>query len=266
MTTQANHLSFKNSKIRFLALTLIFLLVLGITGCDRKDTLTLSGTVESTQIEVNSEVSGKVLKMDKDEGAAVKKGDVIATLDASFQELAVKQQEALLNLKTARLDEIKSLPKIPDLQLKQAEADLEQSKFALDQAKLILSKYQIKSPVDGTLIMKNVNMGDLVGTGTSVGTVTDLNDLSVKFYIPQKHLKLVSLNQELYLTTSALPDKTIKGKITYIASKEEFTPKNTETEEAKENTVYKLKVKILDHLEDLKPGMTVSSDIPMGGE
>ena len=55
----------------------------------------------------------------------------------------------------------------------------------------------------------------------------------------------------------ALPGESIKGKITFISQKAEYTPKNTETTESKENTVFKVKVKIMDHIESLRPGMTV---------
>jgi HlyD family secretion protein len=140
---------------------------------------------------------------------------------------------------------------------------LEQASAILEQAMLTLSKYKVKSPIDGTLISRNINTGDMVNTGTSVGTVSDLNNLSVRVYIPQKYINLVSLNQEIALKSIAVDGKSIKGRITYIASEAEFTPKNTETTEAKENTVFKLKIKILDNIEKLKPGITVDAYIPL---
>ncbi len=130
------------------------------------------------------------------------------------------------------------------------------------QAKLILSKYQVKSPSDGTLLFRNVNTGDMVNTGASVGTVSDLSDLWVSLYIPQKHLGLLKLGQTMEMKSSSLEGITIKGKIAYLSSEAEFTPKNTETAEAKENTVFKFKVKILDNIESLKPGMTIDAYIP----
>ncbi|MCX7709558.1 MAG: efflux RND transporter periplasmic adaptor subunit [Clostridia bacterium] len=343
----------------------IFILAAAIlfSGCSSTNSLQLSGSVESTQIDANSEVAGKILHLEKDEGAAVKKDDVLASIDASAQELIVKQHEATVKAKQARLDELKAGTRTEqirqaeastdtaktavnsaktsvdnaqinynywvdkynktkslnqsgaasdnDLQdarykmdtanqqlitaqkqlsssqsqlqsaqaqldllrngntnqtIKAAEADLEQSQAVLEQAKLTLSKYQVKSPIDGTYLLRNVETGDIVNAGTGVATISDLSDLWVKVYIPQRHLNSIKLGQELELKTVSLPGQTIKGKITFISSDAEFTPKNTETSEAKENTVFKVKIKMLDHIDQLKPGMTVDAHIPLGGK
>ncbi|MCR4434650.1 MAG: efflux RND transporter periplasmic adaptor subunit [Clostridiales bacterium] len=336
-----------------------FLAVLfALSGCGKSEGLVLSGTVEAEQIDVNSEVSGKVIKLEKEEGNLINKNETIAVVDSSMQELAVKQQEAVVSLKQAKLDELKAGTRPEQIEqaqaaveaaktglntaktgvdtaqisynywqdkynktkslldssavsendladakykldtaqqqlitaekqynsaqsqlksaqaqldllrngstyqtIKAAEADLEQSKEALEQAKLVLSKYNIKSPITGTYLSKNINLGDIVSVGSSVATVADLNNLWLRVYIPQRNLHQVKLNQEVNLTVSSMPGKTIKGKIIYIADEAEFTPKNTETTEAKENTVFKLKIKIMDHIDTLKPGMPMEARI-----
>jgi len=334
-----------------------------LTGCNKKeDVIILSGSVEATQYEVISEVAGKIIAVEQEEGTKILKGDVLAKIDSSLQELAIKQQEAIVQFKKAKLEELKAGTRAEEIEqaeagvdaaksavnaaktsvesaqinynywvnkynqinslhtsdavsdddlndakfktdtakqqleaaqkelsasqarlksaqskldllksgataqtIKASEADLQQAEAALEQAKLVLSKYQVKSPVNGTLVSKNISLGDMVNAGTSLGTVSDLTDLWVRVYIPQRHISAVSLNQEINLTTVSLPDQYIKGKIIFIASEAEFTPKNTETTEAKENTVFKLKIKILDHIENLKPGMTVDAIIPLAG-
>ena len=343
----------------FTIISVMLVLLSAISGCSAEKRLVLSGTIESTLIDANSEVAGKVLSLGKEEGETVKKGDVIAVVDSSFQELAVRQQEAAVKLKQARLDELKAGTRPEEIKQSQAavqtaevsvnsamtgvensevnykywnekyvdvkslsdsgaasqndlkdakfkldsaekqlatsrkqlesarsqlkssqarlellekgstnqsviaaEADLEQSQAVLEQARLTLSKYQVKAPSDGTFITKNVNPGDMVNPGSSTGTVSDLTNLWVSVYIPQKDLSLISLNQELTLVSAGLKDKIIKGRVIFIANEAEFTPKNTETGESKENTVFKLKIKILDNIELLRPGMTVDAFIP----
>lgn len=374
----------KLKKIKFLVMAGILILTL-FTGCNAKKELVLSGTIESTQIDISSEVAGKIIKLEKDEGVPVKKGDVLAVVDSSIYEYNLKQQEAVVKMKQARLDELKSgsrpeqisqaeaavkasKAKLDELnagsrpeQIKQAEAavsnakvnydfaldkynnfnalyeakavsendlkdskfkvdsaklqlesaqaqledlksgataqavkaaqanyeqnvsqlelvkngsttqaiqiaeaDLEQSKAALEQVRLNLEKYQIKSSIDGTYIYRNAEIGDIISTGSSIAAISDLNNLWVKVYIPQKNLQSVALNQEISLKSNALPGKTIKGKITFIAGEAEFTPKNTQTQESKENTVFKLKINILDNVDALRPGMTVDAIIPQG--
>lgn len=402
----------KSLKITTLAMLLVFLLTM-FSGCNKTNEVELSGTIESTQIDINSEISGKVIKLEKDEGELVKAGDIVAVVDSAIQEYNVKQQEAVVKLKQAKLDDLKAGSRSEQLdqaeaaaksakarldelkagsrpeQIKQAEAavqtasaaveaaktgvetanvnynywldkynklkplydskaisendlldtkykvdtakqqvltsqdqlkssesqlksaeaqlellrngttaqsinaaeanyeqalaqlellrkgstnqtiiaaeaDLEQSLAALEQAKINHGKYNIKSSIEGTFLYRNINVGDIVGTGTSIGAVSDLKDLWTKVYIPQKYLQAISLNQEVTLKSAALPGKTIKGKIIFVSSEAEYTPRNTETNEAKENTVFKLKIKLLDNIENLKPGMTVDAIIPLG--
>ena len=336
---------------------------ISLSGCNNKaDYLVLSGTIESTQYEVISEVAGKVIKIEKEEGSTIQTGDTLAYIDAALQELVVKQQEAVINLKQAKLEELKAGTRSEQIRqaeagvdaaksavnaaetsvesaqinydywlekydraktlhssnavsddnlndtkykvdsanqqlvtvqkqlnsthaqlqsaqsqldllrsgatgqaIKAAEAELTMSEAALQQSQLVLGKHQVKSPVNGTLISKNINLGDMVNTGTSLGTISDLTDLWVRVYIPQRNINIVKLNQEIELTTVSLPNKSIKGQIVFIADEAEFTPKNTETSEAKENTVFKLKIKIMDNIESLRPGMTINATIPLGG-
>lgn len=352
----------KNNLYIFLLATLCILSFL-ISGCSEAIGLELSGTIEATQIEVSSEVAGKVISLEKDEGESVKQGDVLAVLDSSLQELSVRQQQAVVNLKEAKLEELKAgtrpqqldqamsavksselavsnastsvknaqttynywvdkyenVKKLyeantateTDMQdakykvdtakqqldiagkqlestkaqlkstqaqlellekgstsqtIKAAEADLEQSRIMLEQTKLVLGKYRVSSTIDGVCSLRNVNIGDLVNIGTSVATIIDQQDLWVNVFIPQRNLKVISSGQELDLRVRALDNGTVKGRIVHIASKAEFTPKNTETDDAKENTVFKVKIKIIDKIDLLRPGMTVDALIPINNK
>jgi HlyD family secretion protein len=332
-----------------------------LSGCAKQSVLTLSGTIESTQIDANAEVAGKVIKIEKDEGSKVNKGDVLAVIDSSVQELNVKQQEAVVKMKQAKLDELKAgtrseqikqaeaavetskvsinsakttvdnsqinynywvdkLSQVKSLResnvssesdltdaqykadtayqqlltaqkqlastqsqlqsaqaqldllksgstnqtIQAAEADLEQSASALEQAKVILDKYNVKSTIDGTYLTKNINLGDIVNVGTSIATISDLTDLWVYVFIPQKNLDLVKVGNNVDLKTAK--GEKISGKVVYIANESEFTPKNTQTSEEKENTVFKVKIQITDKNPQLKPGMTVDAYFPLGGK
>lgn len=350
----------KKSSLIHMLMLLILMQALTLTGCSSRNTLELSGTIEATQTEVCSEVSGKVMSVEKQEGDSVKKGDVLAVLDQSMQEITVKQQQAVVDMKEAKLEELKAgsrpqqleqaglsvqaaelsvknaatnvenaqttynywLKKYEDVKklhdentatdseladarykldtakqqldiaakqldtqktqlesakaqedllksgstaqaVKAAEADLEQSRLALEQAKLVLDKYQVRSAADGVVSSKNVSTGDLVNTGANVATVTDPDDLWVYVFVPQKYLAHITNGQELDLSVRALGNGTIKGRIVQIAEKAEFTPKNIETEDAKENTVFRTKIRILEKTGLLRPGMTLDAIIPL---
>ncbi|NLD48008.1 MAG: HlyD family efflux transporter periplasmic adaptor subunit [Clostridiaceae bacterium] len=381
-----------------LKLVAIILAVLTLSACKNDKELVLIGVVESVMIDANSEVSGKVIDINIDEGAPVKKGDVLATIDSSMHELSLKQQEAVVRIKAAKLEELKlgsreqqikqaeaaakaAKAKLDELkagsrpeQIKQAEAavesaranlesnemnynyllekyttikalyesnaasknelddirvktetsqkqlkasmeqlnsaayqlellkngatseavkaaeanfeqsqaqlellksgsteqalnaaqaDFEQSLALLEQLKLTLSKYSIRSEIDGTYVSRSVNIGDIVSPGTNIGSVSDLSDLRVNIFIPRHSLKYISLGQELNLSSSG---ENIKGIIDFISSEAEFTPKNVETTEAKENMVFKVRIGLKANDVNLKPGMLVDAYIPTGGK
>lgn len=139
----------------------------------------------------------------------------------------------------------------------QAKAQLDQANTQIAIAKTNYEKIKIISPVSGILSLKNVDVGEMVFPGTNVATVVNPSDLWVKVYVPQKQIHKVSLNKKVQVISSAISKTDINGQIIYISPKAEFTPKNTETKEGKENQVFEVKVKVLDNIDKLKPGMTV---------
>lgn len=143
-----------------------------------------------------------------------------------------------------------------------AEADLAQSKAALEQGLLILDKYTLKAPCDGVVTLISVNPGEVVNAGAAIGTVSDLRDLSVRLYIPQKNLSAINLGTELDLSATSLSGKKVSGTVTWISDKAEFTPRNTETTASKESTVFRFKVSVLGSETGLKPGMSLEAAIP----
>lgn len=145
--------------------------------------------------------------------------------------------------------------------IKMAEAEKQQAKAQLEQSKAIFDKYRIKAPADGILVLRSIDLGDMVNVGSGIGKVSNLKDMWAKVFIPQKNIHQVTLNQLIELTTPSLGTTKIKGKIVYIADEAEFTPKNIQTDEEKENTVFKVKIKIQDHIDEIKPGMTLHTVI-----
>ncbi|WP_243145971.1 HlyD family secretion protein [Clostridium chromiireducens] len=109
------------------SLTVLFL----TTGCSlNSDTLTLKGDIQNNIVPATSTVSGKIIEMKKNQGEAVKKGDVIAVIDNATQKYTVDQMQAVVNIKKAKLDELKVGTR-PE-QIEQAEAQARAAKYQLD--------------------------------------------------------------------------------------------------------------------------------------
>lgn len=145
-----------------------------------------------------------------------------------------------------------------------AKGRVDSIKARIEQLKHQASKGKIVSPLDGTVQNVNFNQGELIPVGGNIATIVALNDLWIKIYVPEKELHRISLGDEVELSCSFLVDKSLKEKVTYISSEAEFTPKNIESKESKEEMVFEVKVKIVDDVSQIKPGMMV--DVKLDGD
>jgi len=168
--------------------------------------------------------------------------EAIRVAEANYQQ-AKAQYELIKNGSTKETLEI-------------AKAGVKQAEEAVELAKLQVDKFSIKSPITGRAEYSYTDLGEVVFPGTNIASILDEKDLWLKFYIPEKYKHKVSTGKTLIIKSKAFPNEKINGKIVFVSSKAEFTPKNIETAEAKENTVFEVKVKLLDHLDILKSGMT----------
>ncbi len=139
--------------------------------------------------------------------------------------------------------------------VKQAEAGLEQAKQALNMAQLQLDRTTITSPVDGVVLTRNVEVGDLAVAGGTVMRVANLDTLDLVVYLPEDQYGQVNLDDEVYITVDSFAGETFEGTIVYISDEAEFTPKNVQTESGRKSTVYAVKIQVLNPDHKLKPGM-----------
>jgi len=139
--------------------------------------------------------------------------------------------------------------------VKQAEAGLEQAKQALNMAQLQLDRTTITSPVDGVVLTRNVEVGDLAVAGGTVMRVANLDTLDLVVYLPEDQYGQVNIGDEVYITVDSFASETFKGTIMRISDEAEFTPKNVQTESGRKSTVYSVKIQVLNPDHKLKPGM-----------
>jgi HlyD family secretion protein len=133
----------------------------------------------------------------------------------------------------------------------------------LEAAKTQLGYTEIRSPLTGVVLLKNVENGEVVNPGTPVLTVGDTRNLWMNLYIPETKLGQVKLGQAVDVRVDSFPNETFRGKISFIASESEFTPKTIQTEEERVKLVYRVKVSLDSSDGRLKPGMPADAEIRM---
>lgn len=143
----------------------------------------------------------------------------------------------------------------------QARAQLQRAKEALALAKIQLGYATLVSPLNGMVLSKNIEPGEYVAAGTPIVTVGDLEHPWLRAYIDETDLGRVKLGQQAQVTTDTYPGKTYNGRLSFIASQAEFTPKSVQTQKERVKLVYRVKIEIANPKNELKPGMPADATI-----
>ena len=113
------------------------------------------------------------------------------------------------------------------------------------------------APFDGVVTARQAELGEVVAPGTPVVTVSDLDHVWVRAYVNETDLRRVRLGQQVVVTTDTPHDKPLAGRLSFIASEAEFTPKNVETHAERVTLVYRVKIDVDNRDHGLRPGMPV---------
>ena len=140
-----------------------------------------------------------------------------------------------------------------------ARARLSGAEARIAQLEQQIADATIRCPVDGVVTEKLVEPGELLSPGTALLVVTNLAEPWLTVYIGETDLGRVRMGQEVDVVTD--DGQARKGRVTYIASKAEFTPKNVQTRDERVKLVYKLKIGIENADGLFKPGMPAEAQM-----
>jgi HlyD family secretion protein len=174
-------------------------------------------------------------------------------------ETSYKVAKAALQVATENYQLVKEGPRKEDIE--DARAQVDQARVSLKLAETQLSYAVLYSPISGIVLVKSSEVGEVVNPGTSVLTLADINNVWLKAYIPEPDLGRVKWGQEVIVTTDLHPKKEYKGRIAFISSQAEFTPKQIQTEKERVTLVYRIKIDIPNPDRELKPGMPADAKI-----
>ncbi len=139
--------------------------------------------------------------------------------------------------------------------LAQAEAGLAQAQAELDVIDLQLAKMEVTAPIDGVVVTRNVESGEVIQPGAVALTLAQLDDLNITVFVQEDRYGQIHLSQTAIVTVDSFPEETFTATVTRIADQAEFTPRNVQTEEGRRVTVFAIELQLLDPTGRLKPGM-----------
>ena len=109
-----------------------------------------------------------------------------------------------------------------------------------------IEKCKITSPIDGTVLVKYAEQGEMTGMGKALYKIADMDDMLLRAYVPAAMLAGLQLGQEVVVLAEfgESENREYKGKITWISNKSEFTPKTIQTQDERANLVYAVKIAV----------------------
>lgn len=281
-----------------------------IIGCNSNENeFDASGTFEADETIVSSEMPGKILSFNVEEGMHLSKDSIVGTVDATNIDLQQQQVEAsinALNEKTANVNpqiqllqnqlavqqsqldnllhertRIENLLKADAATTKQlddinAQIDVVKKSMTVTQQQInvrkndvatqnrsILSEAEplrkrvaqledqqqranIVNPVNGTVITKYAEAGEVTSSGKALYKIADLSELNLRAYVTGVQLPAIKLGQQVkvMIDQGEKKYKEYPGNIIWVSDKAEFTPKTIQTKEERANLVYAIKVKV----------------------
>ena len=148
----------------------------------------------------------------------------------------------------------------------QARARVKQAEAALQLAQTRLSYATLAAPMSGVVMSKNIEPGEYVAAGTPVVTIGDIVNVWLRAYIDETDLGRVKLGLRVEIMTDTYRGKKYEGRVSFISSEAEFTPKNVQTEKERVKLVYRVKVDIANPNMELKAGMPADAEIMIAEE
>ncbi len=247
------------SKIKFLLPVLLLL----AAACDNqpvKKTSDFYGYIECTQLNVTTRMPGKITDIYVDEGDYVKENQVVAQLDTKEMLARRKALVARLNNVKVNLKRVRNLYNagaVPKQKLDEVETGYEILRDNLAALDAKLEDMTIRSPINGVVNVRVLEVGQMMPPGMPVVIVTDTSATYARFSVPETYLSQINLGQKINLTCVGDGSK-ISGKVVQIVPMADFaTHTPTSASDQRDVRSFSVRVKIQNKNGFLKPGMNV---------
>jgi HlyD family secretion protein len=228
-----------------------------------------SGTIEVTEIEISSKISGRVVDLPKPEGSEVRHGELVAKLE--YDELSAQRLSARANLVNAeknynRMRDLFNSGSVAKRDFDNAEAAYKIAKAGYDQVSAVIQNAVLYSPIDGVVLDTNIEIGETAFPGTPILTLADITKAWMYIYVQETKLGLIKIGQNVKVYIDTYPGRAFDAKVASISNKAEFTPKTIQTKDERVKLVFAVKVTIDNPDMILKPGMPADADILISEE
>jgi len=225
---------------------------------ERMQTLFKSDNISALELDqyrARRDMAAAALREAQQQRAIVMEGPRKEAIEAARAQLA--QARATLRLAEAQRLELKRREE----ELKTRASEIEQRRAELALIESQLSDTVAVSPIDGVVLAKGAEPGEVLAAGTTVLTVGDIGHPWVRAYIGETDLGRVKIGSRARVTTDSFPGKVYEGRVSFIASQAEFTPKQIQTPEERAKLMYRVKIDVENPNGELKSNMPADAEI-----
>ncbi len=184
---------------------------------------------------------------------------VLGPREETVQAAAAQVERARAAIQVAEVNQI-------ELRRREQEVSTRRAEIARARASIALLDSQLAdtvatSPVDGIVLVKAADVGEVLAPGTTVVTVGDIDRPWLRGYIGERDLGRVKIGSKVRVTTDSYPSKVYHGRVSFIASEAEFTPKQIQTQQERVKLVYRVKIDLENPRRELKSNMPADAEI-----
>jgi HlyD family secretion protein len=216
-------------------------------------------TAQHDQYKARFDGSSAALKQAEERLALVVEGPRKEQIDAARAQL----DQALAGVKASEAARIELKRKQQELQTRDAEIARARAQVRVTDAQLEDSV--VASSVNGVVLVKSAEIGEVVGAGSTIATIGEMDRPWLRGYITESDLGRVKLGARAKVTTDSFPGKVYWGRVSFISSEAEFTPKQIQTPEERVKLVYRIKIDIENPQHELKLNMPADAEIQLEG-
>ena len=206
-------------------------------------------TLESQLAEANLNVAAT---QEKEAGAkasiARRKAEIeLAKIEVGRSEKLVKQRAGsqreldvrrmTLQTTTASLQEEEAKLRTIEQEVNVARANVATVQTRIDDATL-------KSPVDGRVIYRLAEVGEVVAAGGKVLTLVNLSDVYMEIFLPSEQAAKLKVGADARITLDFVSDRAVAGYVSFVSPEAQFTPKQVETRSEREKLMFRVKIRV----------------------
>jgi membrane fusion protein, multidrug efflux system len=213
----------------------------------------VGGLTAVHQVDVTSDVSGRITNILFTPGSSVKAGTPLVQLydEPDQADLAnFKAQATVAQLQLERAKQLAARQFGPQSTVDQTQATYDQAMAGIAKTEAIISQKLVKAPFDGELGTRQAEIGQYLTAGTKIVSLTDLSELYANFTVPEKDSAHLKVGQVVRIAVDAYPGRIFEGKITTIEPQVAAETRNIRVQATIPNA---------DHV--LKPGMFVTATV-----